>query len=97
MLRGFSANLRHQISRHQRAQSSKTNRQMHRRRWAPQTVICNDAGCSMNISGMCHRQKMPTQVKHVAELIAEAMGINIHGVVNPNRLIHLLSCHIRAP
>lgn len=42
-----------------------------------QTVICNDAGCTMNISGMCHRRGMPTRVKHIAELMAEAMGIDI--------------------
>jgi L-lactate dehydrogenase complex protein LldE len=42
-----------------------------------ETVVCNDAGCTMNISGMCHRQGMPTQVVHIAELIAEAMGLTI--------------------
>jgi len=39
------------------------------------TLICNDAGCSMNISGMCHRQGVPVKTKHIAELLAEAMGI----------------------
>jgi L-lactate dehydrogenase complex protein LldE len=39
------------------------------------TVICNDAGCTMNISGMCHRRGVTTRVKHIAELMAEAMGI----------------------
>jgi len=39
------------------------------------TLICNDAGCTMNISGMCHRRGMKTSVKHIAELMAEAMGI----------------------
>jgi L-lactate dehydrogenase complex protein LldE len=43
------------------------------------TVICNDAGCTMNISGMCHRQGAGTEVRHVAELIAEAMGLGIDG------------------
>jgi len=42
-----------------------------------ETLICNDAGCSMNISGMCHRRGIDTRVKHFAELLAEAMGINI--------------------
>jgi L-lactate dehydrogenase complex protein LldE len=43
-----------------------------------QTVICNDAGCTMNISGMCHRKGMvETKVTHIAELIAEAMGLEI--------------------
>ncbi len=39
------------------------------------TVICNDAGCTMNISGMCHRRNVPAGVKHIAELMAEAMKI----------------------
>jgi L-lactate dehydrogenase complex protein LldE len=46
-------------------------------RTGAQTVICNDAGCTLNISGMCHRRKMETRVKHMAELMAEAMGINL--------------------
>jgi len=41
------------------------------------TVICNDAGCTMNIAGMCHRKDMPVRVTHIAELMCEAMGINI--------------------
>jgi L-lactate dehydrogenase complex protein LldE len=41
------------------------------------TLICNDAGCTMNISGMCHRRGMQTSVKHLAELMAEAMGIDV--------------------
>jgi L-lactate dehydrogenase complex protein LldE len=44
-----------------------------------QTLICNDAGCTMNISGMCHRRGLQTPVRHIAELIAEAMGIDIQG------------------
>lgn len=40
------------------------------------TLICNDAGCSMNISGMCHRAGMPVQTRHISELIAEAMGLD---------------------
>lgn len=42
-----------------------------------QSTICNDAGCSMNISGMCNRRGVKTDVKHIAEVIAEAMGIDI--------------------
>jgi L-lactate dehydrogenase complex protein LldE len=41
------------------------------------TVVCNDAGCTMNISGMCHRQGMDTGVRHIAELMAEAMGLDL--------------------
>jgi L-lactate dehydrogenase complex protein LldE len=43
---------------------------------APVT-ICNDTGCTMNISGMCHRRGVATRVTHIAELIAEAMGISL--------------------
>lgn len=39
------------------------------------TVICNEAGCSLNISGMAHRKKVDVRPMHMAELIAEAMGI----------------------
>jgi L-lactate dehydrogenase complex protein LldE len=41
------------------------------------TVICNDAGCSMNIGGMLHRRDQPQRVKHIAELMANAMGIDL--------------------
>jgi len=41
------------------------------------TTICNDAGCTMNISGMCHRGDVPTKVRHIAELMAEAMGLDL--------------------
>lgn len=43
---------------------------------APVTV-CNDAGCTMNIAGMCHKSGVKTEVKHLAEIIAEAMGLDI--------------------
>ncbi len=41
------------------------------------TLICNDAGCTMNIAGMLHRRKQPTQVRHIAEIMAQAMNIDI--------------------
>jgi L-lactate dehydrogenase complex protein LldE len=41
------------------------------------TVICNDAGCSMNISGMCHRTGVEVKTRHIAELMAEAMGLDL--------------------
>jgi len=41
------------------------------------TVVCNDAGCTMNISGMLHRRGQGTQVKHIAELMADAMGLDM--------------------
>jgi L-lactate dehydrogenase complex protein LldE len=42
-----------------------------------QTLVCNDAGCSMNISGMLHRRAQSTRVKHIAELMADAMGLDL--------------------
>ncbi|HEY8747156.1 MAG TPA: (Fe-S)-binding protein [Tepidisphaeraceae bacterium] len=39
------------------------------------TLICNDAGCTMNISGMCHRKGMTVRTRHIAEVLADAMGI----------------------
>jgi L-lactate dehydrogenase complex protein LldE len=42
-----------------------------------EVTVCNDAGCTMNISGMCHRRGVNTQVKHIAELMAEAMGLDL--------------------
>jgi L-lactate dehydrogenase complex protein LldE len=39
------------------------------------TTICNDAGCTMNISGMCHRAGVQTRVRHIAELLAEALNL----------------------
>jgi L-lactate dehydrogenase complex protein LldE len=44
-----------------------------------EVTVCNDAGCSMNISGMCHRQGVDTKVKHIAELLAEALGMDMSG------------------
>ena len=41
-----------------------------------QTLVCNDAGCTMNIAGMLHRRGQETRVKHFAELLADAMGID---------------------
>ena len=41
-----------------------------------QVTVCNDAGCTMNISGMCHRRGVDTKVKHIAELIAEVIGLD---------------------
>ena len=39
------------------------------------TLVCNDAGCTMNISGMCHRQGVGVRTVHIAELIADALGL----------------------
>ncbi|MBH06508.1 MAG: Fe-S oxidoreductase [Phycisphaeraceae bacterium] len=40
-----------------------------------QTVISNDAGCTMNISGACRRQGQDAKFKTLAEVIAEGMGL----------------------
>jgi len=42
-----------------------------------QRLVCNDAGCTMNISGMCHRHGLAVETVHIAELLAEAMGLDI--------------------
>jgi hypothetical protein len=31
----------------------------------------------MNISGMCHRRGVETKVRHIAELMAEAMELDL--------------------
>jgi L-lactate dehydrogenase complex protein LldE len=42
-----------------------------------QSLVSNDAGCSMNIAGMCHRRGLSTRVTHFAEVLAEAMGLEL--------------------
>ncbi len=42
-----------------------------------QTLVCNDAGCTMNIAGMCHRQGVPVRTVHLAELLAEALKLDV--------------------
>ena len=39
------------------------------------TVISNDAGCTMNISGACRRQGAAARFKSLAEVIAEGLGL----------------------
>jgi len=38
-------------------------------------LICDEAGCRMNIEGGLHRRGQPMRVVHTAELIAEALGL----------------------
>lgn len=38
-------------------------------------VVSNDAGCTMNISGTCHRQGLPVRFISLAEIIAESLGL----------------------
>ena len=40
-----------------------------------EVTVCNDAGCAMNIAGMCRRTGVNTRIAHIAELLAEAMGL----------------------
>ena len=47
-------------------------------------TVCNDAGCSMNIAGMCRRAGVATRVTHVAELVAEAMGLPVESLEGPS-------------
>ncbi len=37
------------------------------------TMIVNDGGCAMNISGGCHRQGVPMKVRHISQIIAAAI------------------------
>jgi len=39
------------------------------------TVICNDTGCTMNLSGTAHREKKPWRFVNLAELLAESVGL----------------------
>ncbi len=38
-------------------------------------VVSNDAGCTMNLSGACHREQASVRFKSLAEIIAEGMGL----------------------
>ena len=40
-----------------------------------ETVISNDAGCTMNIAGACHREGLRVGFKSLAEVIAESLGL----------------------
>jgi L-lactate dehydrogenase complex protein LldE len=46
------------------------------RKSAADAVICNEAGCTMNIAGMCHREQVKTPVVHFAEVLADALGLD---------------------
>lgn len=37
--------------------------------------VSNDAGCTMNIAGACRREGCDTRFKHIAEIIAEGLGL----------------------
>lgn len=39
------------------------------------TLVCNEAGCSMNIAGACRRDGLEIRIKSLAEIIAEGLGL----------------------
>jgi L-lactate dehydrogenase complex protein LldE len=39
------------------------------------TVVCNEAGCGMNIEGACRRAGVQVRMTSVAEIIAEGLGL----------------------
>ncbi len=39
------------------------------------TLLCNEAGCSMNIAGACRRGGLDIRTKSLAEIIAEGLGL----------------------
>ena len=38
-------------------------------------VICNEGGCALNMSGGAHRRGIPLRFKHLAECLAESLGL----------------------
>lgn len=40
-----------------------------------QLVVCNEAGCALNLMGGANRRGMPLRFRHVAELLAESLGL----------------------
>ncbi len=45
------------------------------------TVVCNDGGCAMHIAGACRRRGVSVELKHIAEVIAEGLGLMDAGSV----------------
>ncbi len=42
-------------------------------------VVCNEAGCTLHLSGGAHRRALPLRFVHVAELMAEALDLKTAG------------------
>jgi L-lactate dehydrogenase complex protein LldE len=38
-------------------------------------LVCNDGGCTLNIAGMLHRDGVQILTKHIAEIIAQGLGL----------------------
>ncbi len=45
-------------------------------------LMCNDGGCAMNISGACRREGVDIKVRHIAQILDEAMA-NGNGAGKP--------------
>ena len=45
------------------------------RQTGARTLVCNEAGCSMNIAGACRRDGLDIRTKSLAEIIAEGLGL----------------------
>jgi L-lactate dehydrogenase complex protein LldE len=39
------------------------------------TVLCNEAGCTLHMLGGCARRGLPLRFRHVAECLAESLGL----------------------
>ncbi len=39
------------------------------------TVVVNEGGCTLNIAGYCHRQGINIRFVHIAQLLAESLGL----------------------
>jgi L-lactate dehydrogenase complex protein LldE len=44
-----------------------------------QRLVCDEIGCRMNIEGGLHRRELPVRVVHTAELVAEALDLDLPG------------------
>jgi L-lactate dehydrogenase complex protein LldE len=40
-----------------------------------QLVICNEGGCTLSLAGGAHRRRLPLRFKHIAECLAESLGL----------------------
>lgn len=45
------------------------------KRSGAEALVCNDGGCTLNIAGALHRDGVNIPTKHIAEIIAEGLGL----------------------
>jgi L-lactate dehydrogenase complex protein LldE len=38
-------------------------------------VVCNEGGCTLSLAGGAHRRGLPLRFKHIAECLAESLGL----------------------